>query len=174
MKKSLALFLLPFIAAIFSPLAGADGQSIYKWTDADGVLHYSDKAPKEAAPDLQTLNMPAFPPQDPAKIAADQAALAASTAALVQQQQAAQALQQRDQELALERAQLAAEEQALKQQAAAAAEPAMVYAIYANSPFIPRSYRRNLYLPHHFGEHKALPVMRPVPNRPPIAVAQKP
>ncbi len=101
----IALLLIPLSIAAFPPLASADAQTVYKWTDAAGVLHYSDKPPKEAA-DVQTLDLPDLPPQDPAKIAADQAALAASTAALVQQQQAEEALQQREEEIALERAQL--------------------------------------------------------------------
>lgn len=170
----IALLLIPLMLAALPPLASADAQTVYKWTDADGVLHYSDKPPKDGVADLQTMDLPTLPPQDPAKIAADQAALAASTAALVQQQQAEDALQQREEELALERAQLAAEEQAL-QQNAAPAESVPVYPIYANSDFIPRSYRRNLYAPHHFQEHRALPVMRPAPtaSRPAIAVTQK-
>ncbi|HEV2111050.1 MAG TPA: hypothetical protein VGT99_06840 [Gammaproteobacteria bacterium] len=43
--------------------------------DAQCAVHYSDKPPAEAAPDLQTMDLPAFPPQDPAKIAAEQAAV---------------------------------------------------------------------------------------------------
>ena len=171
MKRSLIL-LIPL--AFFSASALADGQTVYKWTDSDGVLHYSDKPPQDSASDLQTLDLPALPPQDPAKIAADQAALATSTAALVQQRQAEEALRQRDEELALERAQLAAEEQALQQQAAAAAEPAPVYAIYANSAFIPRSYHRNLFASHRFQEHRATPALQPLPSRPPLAVTHKP
>ncbi len=173
MKKHIALLLIPLLAAAFSPLASADDQSIYKWTDAAGVLHYSDKPPKEAAADLQTLDIPALPPQDPAKIAAEQTALAASTAAMIQQQQAEEALQQREDELALERAQLAAEEQAMQQQATAPEEPSAIYPIYANSAFIPRSYHRNLYIPHQ-PSRPALPVMRPVASRPPVTVLRKP
>ena len=174
MKKRLALLLIPLLAAAFAPLASADSQPIYKWTDAAGVLHYSDKPPKDAAADLQTLDLPAFPPQDPAKIAADQAALAASTAVMIQQQQAEETLQQHEDELALERAQLAAEEQAMQQGAAAPEESAPVYPIYANSAFIPRSYRRNLYIPHRSMSRPTLSIMRPVASRPPVAVLRKP
>lgn len=171
----IALLLIPLVVATFPPLASADGQSVYKWTDADGVLHYSDKPPKESVADLETMDLPALPPQDTAKIAADQAALAASTAALVQQQQAEEALRQREEELALERAQLEASQQAL-QQTTTAPEPVPVYPIYATSGFIPRSYRRNLYGPHHFEAHRPMPAVHPVPvlSRPAIAVTQKP
>lgn len=174
MKNLLAVSMPALAAAMFATVACADAQTVYKWTDDQGVMHYSDKPPQEATLDLQTLDLPAFPPQDPAKLAADQAALAASTAALVQQQQAEHALQQRDEELALERAQLQAAQQALQQDQEASAQPAPVYAIYANSPFIPRSYRRNLYVPHHFGAHKPEPKPLPVMQRPPLSVVSKP
>ena len=159
-------------AVLFSVAAFADGQTVYKWTDEQGVVHYSDKPPAQTAPDLQTLDLPALPPQDPAKIAADQAALAASTAALVQQQQAEEALQQREEEIALERAQLEVSQQALQAQAATP-EPVPVYPIYVNSRFIPRSYRRNLYVPHHF-QGRPVPVMHAMPSRPGIAMTHKP
>jgi len=165
MKNLLALSILALLAASFSVPASADGQTVYKWTDAQGVVHYSDKPPTETAPDLQTMDLPAFPPQDPAKIAAEQAALTASTAILVQQQQAEEALQQREEALALERAQLQATQEALQEEADAAAQPAPVYAIYANSPFVPRAYRRNLYGHHHHEAGRAIPVTRPPAGR---------
>lgn len=174
MKKQLAVSMLALAAALFSAVASADSQAVYKWTDDQGVVHYSDKPPKEATHNLQTLDLPAFPPQDPAKIAADQAALAASTAALVQRQQAEQALQQRDEELALERAQLQAVQESLRRDAAASSQPAPVYAIYANSPFIPRSYRRNLYVPHRFDGHKGMSGGLPMLQRPPVSIVGKP
>ncbi|HEV2112436.1 MAG TPA: DUF4124 domain-containing protein [Gammaproteobacteria bacterium] len=173
MKDLLALSILVLLAASFSADVFADGQSVYKWTDAQGVVHYSDKPPTEAAPDLQSMDLPAFPPQDPVKIAAEQAALIASTAALVQQQQAEEALQQRAEELALERAQLQATQEAL-QQDAAAAQSAPVYAIYANSPFIPRSFHRNMFEHHHFDDRKPVFTDHPMVQRPPLPVTHKP
>ena len=173
MKYLLALSILALLTASF-PVAAADGQTVYKWTDTQGVVHYSDKPPVQSAPDLQTMDLPAFPPQDPAKIAADQAALAASTAALVQQQQAEEALQQRAEELALERAQLQATQEALRLDANAAAQPAPVYAIYANSPFIPHAFQQNRFEHHHFEGHKPISTGIPVMQRPPLPVAHKP
>lgn len=166
MKKPLVLIPILLIAGLFSAAVFADDQTVYKWTDNQGVVHYSDKPPAAPASDLQTLDLPPLPPQDPARIAADQAALAASTAALVQRQQAEEALRQRDEELALERAQLEAAREALKQEAAAAAQPAPVYAIYANSPSIPRAYRRNLYVHHHPQAGQSLSVDHPMLAKP--------
>ncbi|HEV7164677.1 MAG TPA: DUF4124 domain-containing protein [Gammaproteobacteria bacterium] len=174
MNKSLLLLCAFLFAVMSSAAVFADAQPIYKWTDAQGTVHYSDKPPKEAATDLQTMDLPAFPPQDPAKIAADQAALAANTAALIQQRQAEEALQQREQELALERAQLQASRAALQQSYAASAEPAPVYALYANSPSIPRSFRRNLYLPHRPEVHQPMSVDHPMLARPAAPVPKHP
>lgn len=174
MNKFLALLSITLFAGVFSAAVLADGPPVYKWTDSQGVVHYSDKPPVQAAPDLQTLDLPAFPAQDPARIAADQAALAASTAALIQRQQAEQALHQRDEELALEKAQLEAAQQALNQDAAAAAQPAPVYAIYANSPFIPRSFHRNLYVHHRLSDRGPLSVDHPMLSRPPMPARNKP
>jgi hypothetical protein len=65
----IALLLLLPLAAVAGP--------VYKWTDADGVTHYSDQpqpgAEKVELGTVQTLNMPAprnvaaQPPQPPAK-----------------------------------------------------------------------------------------------------------
>lgn len=174
MKRLLALTTVLLFASLFSAAVLADDQTVYKWTDAQGTVHYSDKPPAQAMPDLQTMDLPAFPPQDPAKIAADQAALAASTAALIQRQQAEEALHQRDEELALEKAQLEAAREALKQDAAAAAQPAPVYAIYANSPSIPRFYRRNLYIHHRSRTGQSMSVDHPMVSRPPMPAPAKP
>ena len=101
MKPLLILILLP-LAAAFAVPAAADGPAVYKWTDSGGTVHYSDKPPETAAPDLQTLNLPPLPPQDPAKIAADQAAQVASTTATLQLLQAQLALQQQQLSLQLQ------------------------------------------------------------------------
>lgn len=174
MKNLPMLSSLALLAALFSAAAFADGQTVFKWTDTQGVVHYSDKPPAVATADLQTMDLPAFPPQDPAKLAADQAALAASTLALVQQQQAEEALQQREEALTLERDQLQAAQEALRQDAAAAAEPAPVYAIYANSPFIPRSFHRNLFEHHHFEARRPVSAGIAVTQRPSLPVVRKP
>ena len=36
----------------------ASAATIHKWTDADGVTHYSDQAPPEAASDISELSVP--------------------------------------------------------------------------------------------------------------------
>jgi hypothetical protein len=172
-KQSVSLWIFMF-AAVFSAAAIADGQSVYKWTDAQGVVHYSDKPPKETAPDLQTLDLPAFPAQDPAKIAADQAALAASTAALQQQMLNTAALQQQQLALAQQQAALDAQQPAVDVDATDDVYPAPAYPIYARSRFIPRSYRRNLYVNHVARPSRAIAVVRTAASRPAIAMTAKP
>jgi Skp family chaperone for outer membrane proteins len=153
---------------VLAPTAFADTQ-VYKWTDVDGVVHYSDKPPLQGAADLQSTDMPSFPAPDPAQIAAHQAQLDADA-------QAAQKLLQTqlDQEaqakaLAMQQAELDAE-LAAQQQAASqpVAEP-----IYVNSASVPRAYRANLYLPRHSGSSGSHPA-RSAPSRPPISLLQKP
>lgn len=171
-KQSVSLWIFLF-AAVFSAAAIADGQSVYKWTDAQGVVHYSDKPPKDAA-DIQTLDLPAFPAQDPAKIAADQAALAASTAALQQQMLNTAALQQQQLALAQEQAALDAQQPSVDTDAADDVYPAPAYPIYARSRFIPRAYRRNLYAAHRPMVQRPVSVARPVAARPAMAMTTKP
>ena len=166
-KQSVSLWIILF-AAVFSAAAIADDQSVYKWTDAQGVVHYSDKPPKEAAADLQTLDLPAFPAQDPAKIAADQAALAASTAALQQQMLNTAALQQQQLALAQAQAALDTQQPGVDTDAADDVYPAPAYPIYARSRFIPRSYRHNLYISHVSRPSRPIAVVRPAPSRPAI------
>jgi hypothetical protein len=174
MNKFLALLSITLFAAVFSAAAVADDQIVYKWTDSQGTVHYSDKPPAVAAADLQTLDLPPLPPQDPAKIAADQAALAASTRALQQQMLTQAALDQQAAEHAQQRAELQATEAALQQDAAAAAQPAPVYAIYANSPFIPRSFRTNLYGAHRPSDRRSMSVDHPMVSRPSRPPASRP
>jgi len=172
MKKLLVLITILLFAGMFSAAVSAGDQTVYKWTDAQGTVHYSDKPPAQAAPDLQTMDLPAFPPQDPAKIAAAQAALAASTAALQQQMLTQAALDQQAAELARERAELQAAQAAVQQDAEV--QPAPMYAIYANSPFIPRSFHRNLYAPHRHSNHGPMSVDHPMVSRPPMRSPVKP
>lgn len=170
-KLSVSLWIFMF-AVVFSAAAIADDQPIYKWTDAQGVVHYSDKSPKDAA-DVQTLDLPAFPAQDPAKIAADQAALAASTAALQQQMLNAAALQQQQLAMAQEQAALDAQQPNVDADAADDVYPAPAYPIYARSRFIPQSYRHNLYVSHVARPSRPMAVMRPAAGRA-VAATPKP
>ncbi|HEX5514037.1 MAG TPA: DUF4124 domain-containing protein [Gammaproteobacteria bacterium] len=40
---------LLFLAALFATVSAASGSKLYKWTDAQGRVHYSDKIPPDAA-----------------------------------------------------------------------------------------------------------------------------
>lgn len=174
MNKSLLLLCAFLFAVMSSAAVFADDQPIYKWTDAQGTVHYSDKPPKETSADLQTLDLPPFPPQDPAKIAAAEAAQAASTMAVLQQLQAQTVLQQQQAALAQQQAQIQASLDAMQQSTEAEPEPAPIYAINAGSRFIPRSYRRNLYVPHPSESHRSIPMLRPAPSRAAVPMLAKP
>ena len=59
-------------AALFPILDdAAEAQQIYKWTDASGQVHYSEKKPDDAA-QVQTLDI--APPPPPAPSSVDSAA----------------------------------------------------------------------------------------------------
>lgn len=135
MKKSLAIFSAICLALLLPAAASADGSQIYKWTDAQGVLHYSDTPPKDAMP-VTVMDLPALPPLDPEKIAATQAWIV-SVDDQQQRQKAEDDLQRRERELAQQQAQLQATLAAL-QQYAAAAEPAPVYLAYTPSRYVAR------------------------------------
>lgn len=168
--KTLTLCLLS-LAAIVPALAAADNAQIYKWTDAAGVVHYSDKPPVQSVVAVQILDMPAFPVQDPAQIAAQQAALVSETAALQQLLDAQAAQRQQAAALAEQQTQLQATLVAL-QQAQSQAPPETEPLIYSASDFVPVAYRRNLYLPHR-PAHGNPPRPSP-PTRPAISLLQKP
>lgn len=134
-----------FCLALLLPAAAlADSPPVYKWTDAAGVIHYSDRPPVEATMDAVTLDLPALPPQDPAAVAARQAALLAQFATLQQLQQSSDAQRQQAAALARQQAELAAA-LAVLQQGQSETEPM----IYSTSAFVPAVYRRNLYIHHH-------------------------
>ena len=43
------ILMVVMLALLLSPLAAADkGRKLYKWTDKDGNIHYSDSIPPEA------------------------------------------------------------------------------------------------------------------------------
>lgn len=76
MTKLNASVLLACLTLLFSGVALADGTQIYKWTDSQGVVHYSDKAPAKT-PELVTLmSLSEFPPADPKAAAEEQAYIA--------------------------------------------------------------------------------------------------
>ncbi|MGH8371569.1 MAG: DUF4124 domain-containing protein [Gammaproteobacteria bacterium] len=123
MGKLLLAFAALSITAMLSGAAFADGLQVYKWTDLQGVVHYSDKPPPAPAVDLLRLDLPKLPPIDPKKIAATDAWIA-SINEMVRRQQAQEALAQQQ----LELKQQAADSQ---QYATVVQEPAPIYIGYA-------------------------------------------
>lgn len=75
LRLSVTIFLV-CSAALFSAAATGDGAQIYKWTDSQGVVHYSDKAPANPQSSLQVMALPELPPVDPKAETADQAWIA--------------------------------------------------------------------------------------------------
>ena len=151
-----ALVFAFLLAALLPALAAAENPQMYKWTDADGVLHYSDQPPKQPAADLQTLDIPQFPAVDPAQLAARQAEQSAELKSL-RELLAVQDLEQERAALARQSAALQAELTALQQ---SQAEPEPVQVVYSVSRF-----RDNRFRFHH-------PVHNPhpsVPQPPPLA-----
>jgi len=166
--------LLPLLALGISALAMADEPQLYRWTDAQGTVHYSDQPPAQPASDLTASDIPSFPPVDPVKLAQQQADLLAQVAALQQLTQAQLAQQAQAAALAQQRAELAALQagQAVQGQAAeaASAEP-----IYVSSAFVPRVYRANLYLPASHRMSAPHPrVAPPLSTRSPGSLSLKP
>ncbi len=68
--------LIVLTAVLFSTAAFADGQQIYKWTDSQGVVHYSDKAPVNSAHSVQQITLSVLPAPDPQSEAQNQAWIA--------------------------------------------------------------------------------------------------
>ena len=168
MKSLLAPLCLLSLALLLPAAAFADNSQMYKWTDAQGVIHYSDQPPKQAEADVQTLDIPAFPPQDPVKLAAAQAALTQQAMAM---QQAEAAQQAQAAALALQQAELQATLAAMQQSQDTATESPPL--IYSTSAFVPRAYRTNLFVYHrHRSSDDSRP--RPLTTRPAISLFRKP
>jgi hypothetical protein len=167
--RSIFVISAALAVALLSQAALADDSQLYTWTDAQGVVHYSDQPPTQPVADLKTSDLPQFPAVDQAKLDKEQAALLAQTAAL--------------QQLAEAEAQAQAEARLAAAQSTAAQQPAPVVPaadesyspapIYVDSAFVPRVYRANLYLPHRSPE-RAASRARPSPGRPAISVLQRP
>lgn len=62
--------------ALLSAAAVAGDTQIYKWTDSQGVVHYSDKAPASPQISLQVMTLPELPAANPKVEAANQAWIA--------------------------------------------------------------------------------------------------
>ncbi|HLW74984.1 MAG TPA: DUF4124 domain-containing protein [Gammaproteobacteria bacterium] len=138
---------LAVCALLLPALAIAGNPQMFKWTDAQGVVHYSDQPPKQAAADMQTLDIPLFPPQDPAEIAAREAALAAQVAALQKLVDTQAAQQGQARALAEKESQLQAALAAVQQEAYDDQRESPPL-IYSTSAFIPHAFRRDLYVFH--------------------------
>jgi hypothetical protein len=161
-----SLFLL---ALAFSAAAMADDPQLYKWTDANGTIHYSDQAPARIAPDMTVAAMPVFPPVDPVKLAQQQAELLAQVAALQQLTEAQMAQQAQAAAVAQQQADLQAAQQAAQDQ------PSPVEPIYVSPAFVPRAYRANLYVPASHQLPAPHPRMTPpLHTRSPGAFSPKP
>ena len=146
MKRFNPVILL-LLCVSLAAAALADDQQVYKWTDAQGVLHYSDKPPQATTADVQTMTVQISPPVDPVKQAQAQAILMASAAAMQQNEDAAEL---RRRQAAAQEAQYAATLAALQQQQDDAGYASLAYPIYFSSPLVPRTYRRNLYVPRRY------------------------
>lgn len=158
--KAPILCLLTMLA-LLPRLALADSPQVYKWTDAAGIIHYSDKPPAQAVADVQTLDLPALPPQDPVELAARQTALLTQIETL-RKLEAGADQQSRVAELERKQAELEAELAAVQQ---AQSEPVVEPLIYT-SAFVPAAYRRNLYVSHRHHDRDSDRDDRP-PRSPP-------
>ncbi|KKN35406.1 hypothetical protein LCGC14_0784030 [marine sediment metagenome] len=89
MMLKLNFYFVSFLASLF--IANVAVAEIYKWTDDDGQVHYSQQAPKDNA--AEVMNVPTPPPISPeqAKRQVD---------ALISQQEADEAAKQQAQERA--------------------------------------------------------------------------
>ncbi|MGA9854553.1 MAG: DUF4124 domain-containing protein [Gammaproteobacteria bacterium] len=76
MGKQCVKFLIVLAASLLSAGVFADGQQIYKWTDNQGVVHYSDKAPVKAAQPVTTMQLAELPAVDAQTEAQNQAWIA--------------------------------------------------------------------------------------------------
>lgn len=160
-------FPIALIAVLACSAAHADNPQMYRWTDPQGVIHFSDQPPKEPAADLTTSDIPVFPAVDQAKVDEEQAALLAQAAAL-QRLAAAQAAADAQTSIA------ATQEAAAQPQTEAVTTDDSDYPapIYVTSAFVPRSYRRNLYLAQRPAGH-SISLRRPI-RVPPITTPPKP
>ena len=166
--KGILVISAALAAALLSPALLADNPQLYTWTDAQGVVHYSDQPPTLPAADLKTSDLPEFPAVDQAKLDKEQAALFAQAAAL---QQLAEVQARALAETRLAAAQSAAAEQ--QPVAPAVDDPSSPAPIYVSSAFFPRAYRANLYLPHRRPDHPASKT-RSSPTRPAISLLSRP
>ncbi|MGB5450687.1 MAG: DUF4124 domain-containing protein [Sedimenticolaceae bacterium] len=53
------------IAALAGPLCCVQADTLYRWTDSEGQLHYGDRPPLTSAEQVEQLHMPAYSPPNP-------------------------------------------------------------------------------------------------------------
>jgi Domain of unknown function (DUF4124) len=75
-RLSTTLLLFGFAASLSSTAVLADGQQIYKWTDSQGVVHYSDKAPVKTDQLVTLMTLAELPAVDTQTVAQNQAWIA--------------------------------------------------------------------------------------------------
>jgi hypothetical protein len=112
-------WLLPLLAAsVTAMLPGIAGaQQIYKWTDASGQVHYSEKKPDDAA-QTQTMTIAPRPPASPSDTdsAAEIARINALSEQMARERQAAEQARQEQAIRSLEQENKALENALLNQQ----------------------------------------------------------
>lgn len=91
--------LFPLLAAAVALGDIAQAQQVYKWTDASGQVHYSQKKPDDAA-GVQALDIAPLPPATPSSVDAD-AEIARINALSEQMARERQAAEQARQEQAI-------------------------------------------------------------------------
>jgi hypothetical protein len=147
MKTILIPLLVGFALALGWPDAFAGDTPIYKWIDAGGIVHYSDKPPPApATPDQYLLTLPKLPPVDPQKIAETDAWIA-SIQALQKRMQADDDKAQRERELALQAPQQQTEPQ---QDSGVTIQTWPVFTGYARPQFLHRRHRDLRDFDHRF------------------------
>lgn len=175
--------LKPHWALFLAAVAGAaSAQPVYKWTDANGQVHYGQNKPADAA-QVQAVEITA-PPTSSAASATDEAArlnaisdqMANERHALetARQEQARRALEQRN--MALQNTLLQQQVEEQKRQQSAPPPPSMVLPFYSPEPQLPPPCQpwpacRSHLLP------PPLPPPMPVPPpkpRPPVRINPQP
>ena len=115
MNHKILFFMIIALASL--TLSGiADAQEVYKWTDASGQVHYSQKKP-ETTDQVQTLDIPLPPPADPssADVDAEVARLNALSEQMAREREEAEKARQEQAIRDLEQKNKALENELLKQ-----------------------------------------------------------
>lgn len=60
-------------AAVLFSVAAVAGTQVYKWTDSQDVVHYSDKAPAHVNRSVKIIELPTLPPVNPQAVKQERA-----------------------------------------------------------------------------------------------------